>query len=93
MPLRPVQGGGERSSESEEEMSVIQMTDGKRFVVSESAEGVMEILTKAKPARGQGRPLRPGEETGPTFARFTSLDRTPIYLNTDLIVSVTEEEE
>lgn len=73
-------------------MSLIQMDDGKRFIVKESTEEVIRDINTLE-TRGQGRPTRPGERMGPTFVHFTTVDRTPIYLNTDHIAFVTEEEE
>ena len=71
-------------------MSLIQMVDGKQFVVKEKVAEVMELFGTSTP-QGRGvRPRRPGESEGPTFIQVT-VEKTPVYLNVDHISFVTEQ--
>jgi uncharacterized protein YlzI (FlbEa/FlbD family) len=70
--------------------SIIHMVNGKEFLVLETNKEVMDALGYSGHGNGRSRPMRPLQ--GPTFVRFTKFDGLPLYLNTEAIAIITEQE-
>ena len=71
-------------------MTLIQMMDGKQFLVKQTPDEVMDRLS-ATSQRGRGRPMRPGEVAGQTFVSFVTDEKATVILNIAAIAFVTEE--
>lgn len=73
-------------------MSLIQMVDGKQFIVSESVEEIIQGFDSLSPQGRMAHPRFAPQSPAARFARFTREDETPVYVNLEHVAFVTEEE-